>query len=127
MAASLALFAPGGQETVSLGEVLMPEGAEDIGIGESVQVLGVNNGTTKLRNISVGIEGSVGQFVQLARDEGGAPGAWAEAGGSIVILQAGEVLPGEEFSFWAVTIYRPEDAEGHYDGDFVLRATSVGL
>jgi hypothetical protein len=126
MAASLALVAPDGQETVSLGEIFMPEGLEDIGTGEAVQVRGVNNGTTKLRNISVAVDGPVGQFVQLARDEGGVPGAWAEAGGSIVI-QAGEVLPEERFSFWAVTIYSPEDAEGHYHGEFVLKATSVGL
>lgn len=125
MAGSITLSTEDGPDMISLGEVLFPQGVGDIGSGDPVRIEGENDGTTKLRNISIAIDGDVAQFTQLARDEEGSPGPWAEASGSIFI-EPEEILPGEKFSFWAVAVYSAEDAEGHYSGDFVLRATSVG-
>lgn len=109
-------------EKLHLGEVQEPE--DGIAYGMPVQVFGKNSGDTNLREISVYIEGEGKLNVQLARDESGQSGVWADAGQSI-ILNKGTVFSGESFSFWARGLYHANDAEGTKPMSIIFNAVSV--
>lgn len=106
-------------EGVSLADSIEVEG--EIG-GDPVQIFGVNSGDTILRSLSIGLNGEGAAFVQLARDENGEPGVWADNAQSINAENL--LLPGGRFSFWVRGAFSLEDREGNYPFNFVVRGMS---
>ena len=106
-----------------LGEILAPEKMDDLIQGQPFQVFAKNQ-QGALRELTLFADGDGKENVQLARDEGGAPGVWAAPGESIVI-EPGTLFPNAEFSFWARGIYQPDDAEGRKALLLRFRAISV--
>ena len=124
MAADLAIVVE--DDAVLLGEIIAPSSPDEIGAGQPVRVLVRNTGDTRLRDISIDIEGNIGPFIQLAVDQDGEPGIWADAGRGIA-ARSEKLDPGEEFHFWARGVYSLHDVEGKYQGEFSLKAISVGV
>src|SRR6059058_5466835 len=73
----------------------------------------VNDGDTRVVDISVDLEGDGSQLVQLAVESGDEPGVWAEAGRGIRLAE--RLDPGESASFWARARFGPDDMEGSYE------------
>jgi hypothetical protein len=73
--------------------------------------------------VVVGAEGDGATLIQFARDEGGQPGAWAEAGQQVI---SGRVERDGSFRVWA-RIIPPEDGNiGMQDFDIVVKGMAVG-
>src|SRR4029079_17430267 len=77
-----------------------------------------------LRELTIAIGGEGGNFVQLARDELGEPGAWAEEGQPIMAREP-TLFVGDSFSFWARGVFSFDDREGEYPVEFIVRGTSI--
>ena len=109
-------------DMIALGEI---RAGTDFAYGEPQQIFIHNTGDTHLRELTIAIGGEGGNFVQLARDELGEPGAWAEEGQPIMAREP-TLFVGDSFSFWARGIFSFDDREGEYPVEFIVRGTSIG-
>jgi hypothetical protein len=115
-------------ETVPLGEIELADVwvgiDEETGLGDPKAIFGRNTGNTKLREVTVGLDGDGGEAVQLAVDENGSPGLWAAPGEGIRVAE--QLGPDEQFMFWSRAQFDFGAAEGEIDFEFVFSAYSVG-
>ena len=109
-------------DMIALGEI---HAGTDFARGEPRQIFCTNNGDTHLRELTVRVGGEGGHLVQLARDELGQPGAWAEEGQEIMARET-TLFVGDQFSFWARGVFSFDDREGEYGVEFILRGVSIG-
>lgn len=108
-----------GSSYIQLGEVEIGSP----GIGDPKRIILENTSDQRIRRITVGLSGDGAAVVQLARDEGGKPGVWADNGNEVMAMN-GSLQPGEECSFWARSVYTLDDYEGERDFDFVVNTVS---
>jgi hypothetical protein len=109
-------------ETVDLGQTVLEDGKT--GYGEAKRLYAVNTGDTILVNVNIGLSGPGARLIQLARDENGAHGIWAQPGEGIVALAGPEIRPTENFVFWARGVFSEEDEEQKQEFSFIFESTS---
>lgn len=130
MPASIALFEDAARdipaEVVELGEVVAPEEFEDILTGAPKPIYGKNIGDTHIRELEAHLRGDHVDRIQLAPDDEGLPGQWADVGMGIFVTQ-NTIYAGDNFTLWARGIYRPEDAEMDLSFDIVFKGLSTGV
>jgi hypothetical protein len=130
MPASIGLFSDPAREVplevVELGELVAPEDFSDVLRGEPRPLYGKNTGDTHLRELEAHLKGDHIDRVQLAPDDEGLPGVWADAGQGIFVSQS-TIYTGDNFTLWARAVYEPEDAELDLDFDIVFKGLSTGV
>jgi hypothetical protein len=111
-------------DAVELAEASTPS-LDTLGIGEPSQIFIYNSGTTTLRDLEVQPTGLGGSSVQLAPDDDGEPGGFADRGQPITV-HLGSLYPGQTFAFWARGAYALEDLEDRQDFDLLVTTLSGG-
>ncbi len=108
-------------EVLNIGTTLLEDGAE--GVGQPMQLYARNEGTAHLVTTNINLQGPGADTIQLARDENGKHGVWAQPGQGIVAL-TNDVAPGEIFTFWARGVYSEDDAPEHKP--FIFQIEMIG-
>lgn len=112
----------GGQRPpIHLGEIDI--GFTD-GTPDPMQLVLTNTTNRDLRDITVGTDGDGAAFVQLARDDGGEPGIWTAAGGSILV-RADPLVPSASVTFWCRLAQLSGLELGEEEFEFVVNSVSV--
>ena len=130
MSASLTIYSDPAREMpverIELGEIVAPEKFEDMLYGQPIPVYGRNTGNTHVRELQAHLAGEGTDMVQLAPDDEGAPGVWADVGMPIWVTQT-TIYKGDNFRFWARGVFGPEDAEKDVHFKVVLKGLSTGV
>lgn len=108
-------------EILKLGIALLEDGQS--GFGEPVVLYVKNEGDATLVTANINLNGPGSESIQLARDENGQHGIWAQPGQGIVAL-ATEVEPGGVFKFWARGAFTEDDAPERKE--FAFQVEMVG-
>lgn len=104
-------------ETLHLGTTLLEDGYS--GHGQPIELFVRNEGTATLVTANINLTGDGAESIQLARNENGVNGIWAQPGQGIVALTS-DIKPGETFSFWARGAYTEDDAPERKDFNFSI-------
>jgi len=102
---------------IKLGPTILSDGSA--GYGDPQRLYLKNISTVSLMAANINLDGEGADSIQLARDENGAHGIWAQPGQGIIAL-AREVKPGETFAFWARAAFTEEDAPERVDFRFQI-------
>ena len=113
-------------ETIQLAEVVAPEEFEDLLYSAPMAVYGRNTGDTHIRELQVHLQGEGIEQIQLAQDDEGQPGVWADNGQPIWVSKE-TIYKGDDFLFWARGVYGSQDAESDLEFKIIFKGLSTGV